>query len=237
VFFVFSCKKENATDCFKPNGKEVTEIRNLPAFNQIVVFDKMAVYIQQGPEYRVEISGGKQVLKNFYSEVKDSVLQLDNRNTCNFVRGYKRQISVKITVPYVRQITNDGVGGVTLAENFNQDAIFIRAENSGDTYINGTYGEVRTSSHGNGDIYIKGSAKRLMVYMNGTNFMHAQNLRVSDYVFISNYSLGDATVQAQGLGGMDCKLWSSGNIYYSGTPGSIRDLSEVRTTGKIIQRN
>jgi hypothetical protein len=234
VLLLFSCRKENAFDCFKPNGAEVSEIRFPGEFTSVEVYDKINLVIYQGPEMKVEVIAGKNILKNISTNVSSGVLRVENLNTCNFVRGYKKVVKINITLPYLSKITNYGVGPVTI-ENFKQDTLRVRNENSGDTYINGTYTEVWTSSHGNGDVYLSGSAKSLQIYSNGTNYTRAENFSVSDYLYISTYSIGDAYLNLEGVGKFDYYIWRDGNIYYTGTPKSIYNLGSDSAAGKVIK--
>jgi len=223
--------------CFRSNGSDVREVRYPGEFKTVEAYDNLEVTIFQGSEFKVEVTAGAHIIKSITTEVKDNVLTLDNTNKCNFVRGYKRKVRMKVTLPYIIQVSNYGVGPITLSENFKQDYIFIKAENSGDTYINGTYEEIRTSSHGNGDMYFSGFSKRLMIYSYGTNYTRAENLRVSDYIFIATKSLGDAYFTLDGLKTIEYSIFDQGNIYYRGNPMIMRDVSEVAAKGKAIQQD
>jgi hypothetical protein len=233
----FSCKKENAFDCFTSNGGQITEVRNTGSFQFIDVYDNMEVIIHKGADYSVEVSAGKNIIEKITSKVVDGTLKLENLNTCNFVRGYKKKIKINITVPSIRKITNNGVGPIVFDADFSQDALNVRAENSGDIIINGTFNEVRSSSHGNGDIYFNGSAKTLLVYSNGTNFTHAENFKVSDKIYISTYSVCHAYFNFDGLTKFEYYIWSDGNIYYTGNPTVIENLGNEDAKGKLIQQD
>lgn len=232
-----ACSKENAWDCVKTSGPEVTETRSLPPFRELRVYDNMDVLIVQGPEYRVELSAGRNIVKKISSEVTEGVLSLVNTNKCNFVRGYKKRISIRVTLPSVEQVTNFGVGPLSMDPGFRQDKLFVRAENSGDTYIRGEYEEVNTSSHGNGDIYLSGAARRLNIYTFGTNYTRAENFRVSDYIFVSTESIGDVYLNAENLGLMHYYIYSIGNIYYKGNPQTIENLGENTASGRLIRQD
>ncbi|MCW3078265.1 MAG: hypothetical protein JWO32_2874 [Bacteroidetes bacterium] len=231
----FSCKKENAGDCFKPNGEMTTETRILDTFSVIRVYDKIDLVISQGPKFKVEVIAGKHLLSNIKTSVAEDVLTIKNNNKCNFVRGYKKRITVHITVPHLRKAQNEGVGNITFDENFNQDTLLVRAENSGDIFVNGIFNEIRTSSHGDGDIYLNGSCNTLYVYMFGTNFLKAENLSVSNYIFIETLSIGDCRVNAPDNGTLAYNLWRSGNIYYRGNPALITNFSDGTAKGKLIK--
>lgn len=92
-------------------------------------------------------------------------------------------------------------------------------------------------SHGNGDIYLQGSANNLLVYTNGTNYTHAENFRVSDLAYISSYSLGHAYFNLKGTATFQYYIWSEGNVYYSGNPGTIANLGNSDAKGQLIQRD
>lgn len=233
VIVFASCKKENAFDCFKSNGKLVTQTRTVDSFTVIKVYDKIDLNVFQGNELKVEVNAGEHLLSNIRTRVENGVLTIKNSNKCNFVRGYKKRITVNVTVPYVRKIDNEGVG--TLKFSGNQDSLFVRAENSGDIYVSGNFKRLQTSSHGNGDIYLEGNTDTLYVYMFGTNFLRGQGLRTNNYVFVETLSIGDCHINASNLGRLECNIWRSGNIYYTGTPGVINDFSDGTAKGRLIR--
>jgi hypothetical protein len=234
VLTLSSCKKENALDCFKSNGTEITKTLSPGTFNTIQLASKIQLFVHQGNEYKVEVTAGKHIIKNISAKVVGNTLEMDNNNTCNFVRGYKKNVTVHVTLPYLKFVKNDGVGTITISD-FVQDTLVVRAESSGDIRISGNYNQVRTSSHGNGDMYVNGTAKSFLVYANGTNFVHAENLLVKDFVFVQTVTLGDCFVNASILQELVYNIGSSGNIYYTGNPPVVKDVSEVKAKGKAIK--
>jgi hypothetical protein len=235
ILFFNSCKKENEFDCVKTTGKDISEMRDVGSFDEILLNYQIDLNISKGSEYKVEVIAGKNIIKNITTRVKDGVLSIDNINRCNFVRGYKRTITVNITLPYIKLVKNIGVGTLTFDENFNQDTLVVRAESSGDIVVNGTYNEVRSSSHGNGDVYLNGTCNSLYVYTNGTNYLRANNLLVKDYIFIETLSLGDCYVNASACNKFDYNIWKSGNIYYKGNPAVINNVGLGTASGKAIK--
>lgn len=219
-------------DCFKSTGKQITETRFPGEFKEIQVNDKMEVLVQYGAEYQVAVNAGENIIGNVKTWVENGTLKIDNKNTCNFVRGYKRKITVTVSLPYLRKLEHLGVGPVTI--NLSQDSLFVRAENSGEIYINGNFDQVRTSSHGNGDVYLSGNSNSLMAYCFGTNYLKAKKMLVKNYVYISTYSVGDAELNLSDQAGLDYLIWKDGNIYYSGNPQAIRNLSEKQAKGRLI---
>lgn len=234
VLAFFSCKKENRLDCFKSNGKKTSEIRIMDEFDEVEVADKMEVEIVYGKEHQVVINAGKNLLNNISTSISNGVLKIDNKNTCNFVRGYKNVISITVSTPYVSRVINKGVGPITI-EGLNQDSIFVRAENSGDIYLNGNFKEIKTSSHGNGDIYLNGTTNSLLIYSFGTNYTRGEQMLIENYAFIETYSIGDAHLKLSNTAALDYKIYGKGNVYYTGDPVSTNGLNPADGGGRLIK--
>lgn len=236
ILFFTACKKENALDCFKSTGTEITEDRTLGSFTVIKLYNSIDLNITNGNEFKVEVVAGKNVIKNIKTTVSDGILSIDNNNRCNFVRGYKRKVTVNISLPYLERVENRGVGTVRFSDNYTQDTIHVMAENSGDVYLNGTFDQIKTSSHGNGDVYLKGVCDRLFVYTYGTNLLKGEDLTVNNYVFVETISIGDCFINAPLGGKLEYNIWRAGNIYYKGNPAEINKL-KGDGTGVLIKQN
>ena len=81
-----------------------------------------------------------------------------------------------------------GVGTVTFESDFIQDMIYVYAENSGDMHLNGTFRRIKTGSHGNGDIYIRGTCDTLTVYAFGTNSTFAKETKINNSIVPKSYN-------------------------------------------------
>jgi len=238
LFLAFiSCKKENAGDCFKSNGSEITESRFTESFTKVEMNDKIDVTISCGTEFNVEVFGGKHILISIYTKVKDGVLIIENHNKCNFVRGYKKRVKVNLTLPYLYSAVNNGVATLIINDGFTQDSVRIRAESSGDIHLKGTYSYIKAHANGNGDVYLKGACNSLVVYINGTNYLRASELKIKDWVFIETLTKGDCYLNAEGLKKLEYLIYQEGNIYYKGHPASIIGSVEADAKGKVIQED
>lgn len=235
LLLIFSCKKENAFDCFKSNGSEITVVRYPGSFAEIEVQDNIELTVSNGSEYKVEVSAGKNIIKNISTKVTDNVLILKNNNTCNFVRGYKRKIRLHVTTPYAQKVTNNGVGPLTFSDAFTQDTLVLRVVSSGDVYVNGSFYEIRSSTHGNGDVYFNGSTQNLIIYTSGTNFIRAENFSVTGRIYISTYSIGDAYFNLNGVGLFEYLIWETGNLRCKGKAGQTVNLGPTDSRGKVIR--
>lgn len=156
----------------------------------------------------------------------NDTLTIDNNNKCNFVRGYKKNISITITLPSVKKVINNGVGTIRFADSFLQDTLMVKAESSGDIYVAGSYKSLTAISSGNGDLHLRGTTNYLNAFTMGTNYIRADELIVKDYAFVETLSLGDSYINASQLQKFHYNIHKSGRIFYKGTPVEISNLSE-----------
>ncbi|MDZ4664607.1 MAG: DUF2807 domain-containing protein [Bacteroidota bacterium] len=222
---VFTSCNKSSPDCFKKAGKDSSIERIVTPFKVVLLETNIEVTLIKGIDYKVEIFGGSNLLKKITTSVDSGTLVIDNDNGCNFVRGYDHKLKVIVTAPEYDKVITNSVGSIITNSDFVQDTMFFSSE-GGDMIINGTYAHLSTSSHGNGNVYFKGATNKMYVYMNGTNYLYAEEGTISNYIFIESVSLADAYITAPTNGTFEYHIWKTGNIYYKGTPVSVDGKSE-----------
>ena len=221
VFSLTSCKKENMADCFTSTGKTNVIYRNVKDFNCVEISDKMDLYLTQGANYEVKVEAGANMQRLIKTELDGETLNVANHNTCNFVRGYDHKINVYVTAPYFKYIKHTGVGTISCVNTITQDKISYRNENSGDLKLDVNVKRIIGSSHGNGDTYLTGITENLEADYNGTNYLYADGLVVTSYIYLHSLTIGHTYINAPENGLMDIIIERSGNIYYKGNPSTI----------------
>lgn len=231
VLLAVACNKPSAPDCFKTTGKQTSITRTLTPFYAVDLEANLEMTLVNGPEYKVEIFGGANMLDKVTTSVSDGTLTIDNKNACNFVRGYKHHLKLTVTAPNFKFAVTNSIGNI-IVNDLIQDTLFVYSE-GGDITIDGAYNVVRTSSHGNGNVYFKGTTNKMYVYMNGTNFLYADECVVTNYVFIESISLANAYIKAPDAGTFEYHLWKTGNIYYKGNPSVVS--GKIEGKGAVIK--
>lgn len=232
LFALAACNKSSAPDCFKTTGKQTTITRTLTPFYAVDLQANLEMTLVNGSEYKVELFGGDNMLEKITTSVSDGTLTIDNKNTCNFVRGYKHHLKLTVTSPNFKFAVTNSIGNI-IVDHLVQDTVFVYSE-GGDIMIDGTYNVVRTSSHGNGNVYFNGSTNKMYVYMNGTCFLYADQCKVANYVFIESISLANAYIKAPDAGTFEYHLWKTGNIYYEGNPSVVS--GKIEGKGAVIKK-
>lgn len=208
-------------DLFKTTGKIITQKREVTGFNCIYLNDKIDLFLIQDSTFKVEVEAGTNLQSLIRTELDGETLKVHNDNRQNWVRGYKHKVKVYISAPYFKHIDNDGVGTIQSVNTITQNLITIRTSNSGDLKLDVNTNTVLSSAHGNGDIYLTGTTNSIESDFTGTNFLYAKDLKILNYVYLHDVSIGHAYLTAPENGLMDIKIERDGNVYYTGNPTKI----------------
>jgi hypothetical protein len=234
VLLFISCNKPGAPDCFKTTGEITTEVRYPGTFRTILLNSDIDLVLIQGNETKVEIKAGKNLQDKIITTLSNETLEIDNKNQCNMVRGYKKKIEIRITLPHLRRVYSKGVGNIRSEGVFVQDSLELNTQSIGDIDFECDSYELVVNTGSHGDVYLKGKATRFYIYSTLANFVYAENISVKDYVYVRTNNLGDCTVNVDKTVLFEYQIINSGNIYFSGTPGKITDLGDDLASGKAI---
>jgi Putative auto-transporter adhesin, head GIN domain len=236
LLLFISCSKEKEFTCFSSSGKDISQTRKLESFIKIRSTSKIVLTIKQGVEQSVEVIAGKNIIHNVKTKVLNGELLIEDENTCNFVRGYKREIIVNVTTPYIYELINESVSSIYI-KDFKLDSIYLKATSSGDVFLSGQFNQIKISSHGNGDVYLNGETNGLVIYMNGENYVRSYDLKVFDYLFIAQLSLGDCFINVNETDLINYSIQKSGNIRYRGQLKKAEGTIEPGAKGKFLSDN
>lgn len=96
-----SCEKPS--DCVESSGELISKDILVTAFNRIEVLKGIELIVTQGPEYKVQIQTGENLMENIEVIQNGPVLTLKDNATCNWVRDYG-QTKVYVTAPNLEEI-------------------------------------------------------------------------------------------------------------------------------------
>lgn len=212
------------------------QVRTIGDFKGVFVYNKIDALIVKGTHYKVEVIAGEHIIHKVSTKIMGDNLVIENYNTCNFVRGYKRRITVKVTTPYLDSVINFGVGKVTIGDNFKQDTLDVKTESSGDIYVHGFFKLLTLTASGNGDMYLNGTTEMLYAFSIGTNYLWAKGLVITDFMYVYNRSLGNSYVNAEKAQRARFNVEDAGNIYYSGHPPLVVYEPFEGAKGKLINQ-
>lgn len=95
---LFSCDSENANDCFQTSGTKIIKEFEVENFEKINLSQGIELIIKEGPETKVIVESGQNLMNGITAEVSEGQLFLRNSNGCNWVRDYN-DTKVYVTTP------------------------------------------------------------------------------------------------------------------------------------------
>lgn len=233
VLMVFpSCVKEDSVGCFVSNGKPSSLKRDVSPFREIEINNVFDVYIVGDSLEYVEISGGENILNGITSVSDNGRLIIDNANTCNWMRGFNKDISVRIHYKAIDLIKINGECNVYSENCIYADTLFIDVQSGAsladiETEVN----FLKLKIHGGtGKFTLKGKSGLTYFYSHGNSHIEALELN-SDRVHLVNKSTGDISVNVKDF--LHVEYLGRGDVYYKGNPSEIY-LQEQSGEGKLI---
>lgn len=230
-FFLISCNKESAPDCFKSAGEETTVRRSIASFENLELEDYIHIELVDSSAFAIELSGPRNVLPKIITEVNENTLYIRNENTCNFVRSFKKLVTVRIYAPKIAHIENRGTGDIRSIGALNQE--YLKLENrhaSGTIHISFEGDSVAIFTHtGVSDVFLSGTAMKCELFNQGIGIIDAREMLVQQ-AFLNNSSIN--SIYAYSSDYLFSGINFSGNNYVFGHPSMIDE--EDAAEGELI---
>lgn len=203
IFFV-ACNREDANDCFQTEGNTVQQEVVVSAFENILVNRDVELILEEGPQYKVTIKTGKNLLNDVSVIVVDNQLRLTDYNSCNYVRDYGIT-KIYVTAPNIKEIRNSSqyevssIGVLTfpelklISEDFNAPGNFTM----GDFTLQIDSDKLSIVSNNISSFYINGTVNTLFVgFYSGAGRFEGDNL-IAQNVEVFHRGSNDMVVNPQ----------------------------------------
>jgi hypothetical protein len=205
IFLITSCNKNRLT----PNGRIVTETRDVNNFTGIITDAANIVRINYGSEFKIEVKGSSNLIPYFKSYVTNKELYLKfNGAIIN-----RDDIEVFITMPDLKQISLNGPNKVYVNGVFKPNSsMYLELNGTGKISFadNNTVDFLNVSISGSADALLeKLKCKHADISISGSGMAH---IAVDDYLKAS--------------------ISGDGKIYYTGSPVVN---SQVSGSGLVIK--
>jgi hypothetical protein len=227
------CEREQWDDCITSTGPERIEERAVGGFHTVDLSDRVDLVLEPRASGTVAVEAGRNLLGQVGTEVRDSVLYIANDNRCNWVRSFKPRITVHVPVTAVRKLVLRGTGDVSCTDTLRvQD---FRVEQHGAQGTTDLLLDVHTCAvglhTGAGDVRLRGRCtSQADLYSGIMAPIDASQLRAR-FVAVNNSGIAD--IRCWATEGLDAQLYSVGDVYYRGDPGSVQSL--VLGEGRLIR--
>lgn len=222
LLLAVGCDTEDAPDCFQTAGKITEKEIKVEAFNELIVYEGVNLFIEQGAAHKVVVETGENLVNDITAEVVDGRLILRNDNSCNFVRDYNIT-NIHITVPDLTWIQNAGNRVIKSVGELHFENIWLRSLNQ--ERAKGVY------TVGDFDLYLISDYVRVTGDDFSNFFLRGETAYLN--LYIAN---GDGRVEAQDLVAETVEIQHRGTNKLFVNPRQVLK-GEIRSTGDVISVN
>ncbi len=237
LLFLFTCNSEDANDCFQTSGNIIQETVDVVSFERILVNRDIELIIKEGPDYKVTIETGENLINDVKVEIIGNQLVLTDNNSCNFVRDYGIT-KIYVEAPNLKEIrsstqydiSSDGVLNYNALQLYSEDFNGGSEFTMGDFRLNVASQNINISSNNLSFFYMEGTTTNLFVgFYSGSGRFEGENL-IAENVVVYHRSTNDMVVNPQvSLTG---ELRGVGNLISVNEPPVI-DVERIYT-GQLI---
>ncbi|WP_161626080.1 head GIN domain-containing protein [Hugenholtzia roseola] len=212
--------------CVRGKGEVVTETRDLPAFEEVVLKGSFDVVLEEGQESKIIISAQENILSELSTQVRsDGRLVVDYDRCVN----HTKKVTLRITSPSYKGIVLDGSGKVESVGTLQGQNLNIALNGSGDFDIDlRLEGELDANINGSGDMNFCGNTNTARYFINGSGNIKAFCLEAQE---VRATISGSGNIEVWATEALSANITGSGDIYYKGNPATFS--SNVSGSGKV----
>jgi hypothetical protein len=201
---LFACNSESANDCFQKSGTEIRIDATTGSFEKILVNRNIELILKEGPEIKVLIQSGKNLINDVEAIVVGNELRLSDNNTCNYVRDYAAT-KVLVTAPNITEIrtssqfdvSSDGVLSYDSLELFSEDFNVSGTFTVGDFRLQVDVTNLKVTSNNLSSFYVSGNADTVFIgFFSGIGRFEGANL-IAQNINVTHRGSNDMIVNPQ----------------------------------------
>ncbi len=212
------------------NGEIVTTNRNERDFKSVKTGGSFDVYLTQGDNYEIRITGDENLLQYVETRVENGVLRIRHRKGVNL--RPTEDMKVYITAPRFAEVSLAGSGKIVAETNLTSDSkIKFSIAGSGDILMKDVNApQVSVNIAGSGKAEATGATRDIAIDVAGSGDVIMKNLKAEN-----------AKVEIAGSGNvwlyasmkLDVRVAGGGDIHYYGNPTDIK--SKLAGSGNLIK--
>jgi hypothetical protein len=228
-FLLFSCEKPG--ECIKSTGQMVTKEIPATPFDVIYVYAGIGLVVKEGPEYKVEIRSGENLIDDISAVFQENVLTFRD----NWVRDYG-ETTVFITAPNIveihsrteQEIKSDGIITFPILRLISMD--LSEGAGTGDFIFQLDNGQLVIENNNVSRFYISGKTQEaLLNFYDGNGRIEALNLEIKN---VQLFHRGSNDMHINPIESVEGELFSTGNLVLYNTPPMVNVIQHYY--GKLI---
>jgi hypothetical protein len=219
--------------CSKPVQTEKL-YDDIAYFDKVELQDSFEVFLIEGNEFSIKVSGDQEVIKGVDFYLEDSTLIISNKRKLKWLTPTKNSIKIYITsmpLKVVRAHQTCYISTVTpiTSEEFGLE--FHSKANEANLELNGNIFYYWNNFQCGGKLTLSGNTDILKLWNFAAVTVDAKNVQAR-YAIVENSSTGDCIVNVSER--IDYAIKGKGNISLFGSPTEINETEMFESTGQLI---
>jgi hypothetical protein len=213
-----ACDNPNAPDCFQKAGEEkIIELHGFENFNELVINDDIDLQIVEDDTTYFELSFYENLMPEIVSYAINDSLIFENKNSCNFVRDFKKPLLIYHSNKALNRIISISTGLISASDTLRNKLHITSEDISGEVMLMVNNETVILSSNSTCNFILRGKTKRLIInaYFNDGKF-DCRDL-TCERADILQRGYNDIIISP--LDSLVGSIENAGRVYYSGNPG------------------
>jgi Putative auto-transporter adhesin, head GIN domain len=233
LVFLFAITACNPIECFKTNGDVQKQSRNLALVEKIILQDNIDLYLNNQNDFEVVIKAGGNLIGGIQTDLKGTVLTIQNLNQCNWSRSAEKKIEVYLSGKYLQSIDFIGTGNIFTTESVDcvPGQLVINTENAGDVNAEFNAKTLVINNKNNSYVKLKGKANQLELNIKGYGKNECENM-IAKNAKITHEGINDINVYATDT--LNIKILNTGSVFSYNQPKTL--IQEILGKGRINNR-
>lgn len=232
ILLLEACNKDGA-GCFENAGNNTTVSVDVPVFKSIDVSTNVEIQLLSFGVDRVEISTGENLIEGISLQVVDSVLKIENLNSCFWTKGYERPL-VSIRNSVLEGVIQHGYGNIYSIDTLrliNDFTIQVEdASGAVDLIVDANH--IGVVSNNIGPITLQGITEKLVVsHAWNDGILYARDLKVQNFHV---WHVGSNRMEVNVENSFTGVIGNIGNVYLYGQNPTKVDV-EITGQGEIVK--
>jgi hypothetical protein len=213
-----SCNSEEAFDCFKTSGEEITvTLDDIPDFNELIIHDDIELEIVETNEEYFELTYGENLIPKIVMEHENDSLMFFNQNFCGWTRDFEK--------PKLTWFTNKGSiniiclsdGKITTPDTIKSDFAIRIQSATNDINLKIDNNKTTLSSNSSSYFEVSGKCTNLLVRAYFNDGKYDCNNFIVNRANVLQRGYNDIIVNVQDS--LVGSIENAGRILYKGNPG------------------
>jgi len=207
----------------------------LEVFDKISIENRLNLIITQDSVKAgdIVISGPENLLEEITTEVSDGWLKIKNTNTCNFVRSYDYELTVKVFLKDLSLLNVDGIASVKTEDTLTIKKLDVEHLALSDIHLTLSGEEVFLRSRNSAHTKLDGRIKVFKGSIEEISDVDAEFLKAEE-VLLDTHTPLDCVVNASK--GIFVKIYGPGSILYVNEPSEYKIVDEQLSSGRLRKK-